>query len=549
MADDFGADVFSSDDSKGKAREHEGEESAPPCPDPRRGRQFVAAWRTFQNSTPKTYPKISLEICRLVYGPELPEKAFANLDMIRAWYRAVLRSWLIDSLAVGDIWQGRLPAQEHELALCHVVLEARNTGVRRIQRRVFREPEGAPRDLRIASYSALSGWCDFMFELLEDDEQHVERERHSLTIRYDKGVAYRLEQERRDSVKEHDEWGAAVAHSMMKSLCKGEPLKVDPDDEWLLVIWGGLADAKRSIREATVSLFVDAKPEPKRPHAQLLDDIISVTWKAMRQLGPVCCDEPQVTDPKQVRGHLDGVKRFCTRQEPKERVHSRSKVEAADKFAGRQRDLDAFVMSAKGEIGTKSFQEWAGGKRVTLAIVFTDVVGSTPMGEELRDEAMNVVRRAHFVQSRKLIGQFDGREIKTIGDSFMAAFKCVDSALDYARALQGDTGHPQVRIRAGIHIGPMHVEEGDVFGGTVNFAARVIGAIEGAEVWLSERAKEDIDRLGAAQHRGLEWKRHEGVAMKGFRDGVTLWSLKEPTGRGARRRPPRGAGRRGNVGR
>jgi class 3 adenylate cyclase len=170
--------------------------------------------------------------------------------------------------------------------------------------------------------------------------------------------------------------------------------------------------------------------------------------------------------------------------EPKERVHFRSKVEAMDKSADRQRDFDAFVMSAKGETSTRGFQDWAGGERVALAIVFTDVVGSTALGEEIRDEAMNEVRRAHFAQSRKLIGQFKGREIKTIGDSFMAAFKCVDSALDYARALQGITGHPQVQIRAGIHIGPMHVEEGDVFGGTANFAARVVGAIQGAEIWL-----------------------------------------------------------------
>jgi class 3 adenylate cyclase len=47
----------------------------------------------------------------------------------------------------------------------------------------------------------------------------------------------------------------------------------------------------------------------------------------------------------------------------------------------------------------------------------------------------------------------------------------------------------------------MHVEDGDVFGGTVNFASRVVGAIKGAEIWLSNRAKEDIDGLGAGQHR------------------------------------------------
>jgi len=62
--------------------------------------------------------------------------------------------------------------------------------------------------------------------------------------------------------------------------------------------------------------------------------------------------------------------------EPKERIHFRSKVEAMDKSADGQRDFDAFVMSAKGETSTKSFQDWAGGEQVTLAIVFTDVVGS-----------------------------------------------------------------------------------------------------------------------------------------------------------------------------
>ena len=211
--------------------------------------------------------------------------------------------------------------------------------------------------------------------------------------------------------------------------------------------------------------------------------------------------------------------------EPKERIHFRSKVEAMEKSADQQRDFDAFVMSAKGETNTKSFQEWAGGEQVTLAIVFTDVVGSTALGEEIRDEAMNEVRRAHFAQSRRLIGQFQGREIKTIGDSFMAAFKCAGAALDYARALQGNTGHPQVRIRAGIHIGPMRVEAGDVFGGTVNFAARVVGAVKDAEIWLSDRAKEDIDRLGAGKHKGLKWERHEGVAMKGFPGKFTLWAV------------------------
>ena len=75
----------------------------------------------------------------------------------------------------------------------------------------------------------------------------------------------------------------------------------------------------------------------------------------------------------------------------------------------------------------------------------------------------------------------------------------------------------------------MRVEAGDVFGGTVNFAARVVGAIQGAEIWLSERAKEDIDRLGAAKHRALKWVRDdlEPGQLKGFPGKFKLWVVGE----------------------
>jgi len=212
-------------------------------------------------------------------------------------------------------------------------------------------------------------------------------------------------------------------------------------------------------------------------------------------------------------------------EEPKDRLQYISKVETMEKTANRQRDLEMFVQSARGETRTPNFTAWAGDERVTLAIVFTDVVGSTALGEELRDSFMNEVRRAHFSQSRSLIERFNGREIKTIGDSFMAAFRSVEKALDYAQALQANPGPSQIQIRAGIHIGPMQVEDDDVFGGAVNFAARVVGAIKGAEIWLSDRAKEDLDRGGAKHHKQLTWIRHEDVEMKGFNGGFTLWSL------------------------
>jgi len=78
---------------------------------------------------------------------------------------------------------------------------------------------------------------------------------------------------------------------------------------------------------------------------------------------------------------------------------------------------------------------------------------------------------------------------------------------------------------AGIHIGPIHVEEGDVFGGTVNFTARVAGAIQVAEIWLSDWAKQDIDSVGAAKHKELKFERHEAITMKGFPGKFNLWAV------------------------
>jgi len=160
-----------------------------------------------------------------------------------------------------------------------------------------------------------------------------------------------------------------------------------------------------------------------------------------------------------------------------------------------------------------------------LAIVFTDVVDSTALGERMRDERMYEVRQAHFAQSRKLTARYKGYEIRTIGDSVMAGFRSVAAALDYARALCADPGPPELRLRAGIHIGPLQIEEGDVFGRTVNFAARVVGAIKRAEIWLSEQAKADIDVLGARRHEELHWQRHDNVRLKGFAGAFTLWSV------------------------
>ena len=88
-----------------------------------------------------------------------------------------------------------------------------------------------------------------------------------------------------------------------------------------------------------------------------------------------------------------------------------------------ENDIEAVAESAKVE---PLFLKWAGPDRLLLALVFTDIVGSTALNEAIKDERMNAVRRAHFAQSRKLIGDCAGCEIKTIGDAFLVAFRSTD---------------------------------------------------------------------------------------------------------------------------
>jgi adenylate cyclase len=110
--------------------------------------------------------------------------------------------------------------------------------------------------------------------------------------------------------------------------------------------------------------------------------------------------------------------------------------------------------------GSGSHIDWAGGKRATLAIVFTDAKDSTDLAENLGDEVMNEIWDAHFDQSRHLITSHKGRSIKGLGDGVMAVFRNVEDALDYALALHADPGHPVIKLRAAIHIGPVNAGPG-----------------------------------------------------------------------------------------
>src|SRR5204862_3612129 len=86
-----------------------------------------------------------------------------------------------------------------------------------------------------------------------------------------------------------------------------------------------------------------------------------------------------------------------------------------------------------------SLEQWAGPAPTTVAVCFTDIVGSTALCNSIGDRQWIEVLVKHFKKARSFICQYNCHEIKIIGDSFMVVFRTAVDALNFAMAFQEDT--------------------------------------------------------------------------------------------------------------
>ena len=79
-----------------------------------------------------------------------------------------------------------------------------------------------------------------------------------------------------------------------------------------------------------------------------------------------------------------------------------------------------------------------------VAILFTDIVGSTELSQRLSAEAADEVRRGHFSILRQAITESGGTEVKNLGDGLMVVFGSASAALALRRdhATGCRTGQP-----------------------------------------------------------------------------------------------------------
>lgn len=162
-----------------------------------------------------------------------------------------------------------------------------------------------------------------------------------------------------------------------------------------------------------------------------------------------------------------------------------------------------------------------------VAVLFTDIVGSTRLGQEFGDARGMEVVRDHNRVVREALTMHGGKEVKHTGDGIMAVFPVVGSAVEAAIRMQTDMARfnaaqpdKAFQICIGINAGEPIREGGDFFGTPVQLAARVLAVAEAGEIAVSSIVRDlcagkrfDFEPLGDFE-------------LKGFKEPVSIFKVR-----------------------
>jgi class 3 adenylate cyclase len=130
----------------------------------------------------------------------------------------------------------------------------------------------------------------------------------------------------------------------------------------------------------------------------------------------------------------------------------------------------------------------ASAQRRLLTVLFTDIVDSTARAANVGDARWRDQLAAHDTAVRREIERFGGREVKTIGDSFLVTFDAPSHGLRCAQAMVRAVEQLGLQIRCGLHTGECEIMGDDVGGMAVHIASRVAGLARPGEVLASGTA-------------------------------------------------------------
>lgn len=182
--------------------------------------------------------------------------------------------------------------------------------------------------------------------------------------------------------------------------------------------------------------------------------------------------------------------------------------------------------------------------RRLAAILALDVVGYS---HRMAVNELGTLDQLHSLKNETLFPAFQqwhGRVFKEMGDGMLVEFASVVDAVECAHHIQhaasADTdGSPDstLPLRIGIHFGEIIVEEVDLFGDTVNIAARIEAAAEPGGIWISEQAYELL-----GNRVDLAFRPAGAHKLKNIPAPVQLYALASPGSGAAGTRPHSAAG-------
>jgi len=131
--------------------------------------------------------------------------------------------------------------------------------------------------------------------------------------------------------------------------------------------------------------------------------------------------------------------------------------------------------------------------RQLAAIMFTDIVGYTALMGENEASAFQLLKKNRQVQ-KPIIEKYNGAWLKEMGDGVLASFQTVSDAVYCAIEIQHACNtEKDLKLRIGIHLGEVIMEDGDVFGDGVNIASRIEPLAPVGGIYVSESVFRNIE--------------------------------------------------------
>ncbi len=170
------------------------------------------------------------------------------------------------------------------------------------------------------------------------------------------------------------------------------------------------------------------------------------------------------------------------------------------------------------------------GERRLAAIMFTDLVGFTALSQQNETLALSVLGDQRELL-RPMFNKHGGREVKTIGDSFLVNFPSALSAVKCAYEIQKTmrelnnslSEERRVHLRIGVHLGDIVESQGDISGDAVNVASRIESLADSGGVCLTRQVYDQVQNKFELPLRSLGAK-----SLKNLRAPMEVFKMVMP---------------------